>query len=60
MELLAALILNTVSGARDILGTLVTDGLNLTTQGQSYVNEIASLLSALANSSAQALADLLS
>lgn len=60
MELLASLIADTVSGARDLLATLVTDSLNLTTQGQSYVDELASLLIELANSTAQALWDLLS
>jgi hypothetical protein len=60
MELLASLIADTVSGARDLLATLVTDSLNLTTQGQSYVDDLASRLIWLARDTAQALWDLLS
>jgi len=60
MELLVRLIVDTVSGARAILAIWVNDGLDLTTQGQSYVDELVSMLRELANSTAQAMADLLS
>ena len=60
MELLVRLIVDTVSGAREILAIWVTEGLELTIQGESYVDELVSLLSELANSTAQAMADLLS
>jgi len=60
MELLVRLIVDTVSGARTILAIWVNEGLELTTQGQSYVDELVSMLSELANSTAQAMADLLS
>lgn len=60
MELLAGLIADTVSGARDLLGIWVTDSLNLTAQGTSYVDELASLLSWLVNDTANAIAAMLS
>ena len=60
MELLAGLIADTVSGARDLLGIWVTDSLNLTAQGESYVDELASLLSWLVNDTAKAIAAMLS
>ena len=59
MELLASLVADTVSGARDLLGIWVTDSLNLTAQGETYVDEIVSILVALVNSTAQTIADML-
>ena len=60
MELLAGLVADTVSGARDLLAVWVTDSYNLTSQGTSYVDEIASLLSWLVNDTAKAIAAMLS
>lgn len=60
MELLAGLIADTVSGARDLLAIRVTDSYNLTARGESYVDELASLLSWLVNDTAKAIVDLLS
>ena len=60
MELLAFLIKDTVSGARDLLAIWVTDSYSLTVQGTSYVDELASLLSWLVNDTAQAIAKMLS
>jgi len=60
MELLASLVADTVSGARDLLAIWVTDSLNLTAQGETYVDEIVSILVALVNSTAQTIADMLS
>ena len=60
MELLAGLVADTISGARDLLAIWVTDSYNLTAQGESYVDELASLLSWLANDTAKAIAALLS
>jgi len=57
MELLAALIADAVSAARYILAIWVTDGYSLTAQGETYVNELASLLSQLVNSTAQTIAE---
>ena len=59
MELLASLVADTVSGARDLLAIWVTDSLNLTAQGETYVDEIVSILVALVNSTAQTIADML-
>jgi len=60
MELLAFLVKDTISGARDLLAVWVTDSYNLTAQGESYVDELASLLSWLVNDTAQAIAKMLS
>jgi hypothetical protein len=60
MELLASLVADTVSGARDLLAIWVTDSLNLTAQGETYVDEIVSILVAMVNSTAQTIADFLS
>ena len=60
MELLAGFIADTVSGARDLLAIWVTDSYNLTAQGTSYVDELASLLSWLVNDTAKAIAAMLS
>jgi hypothetical protein len=57
MELLAALIADTVSAAKNILAIWVTDSYSLTAQGESYVDELASLLSQLVNSTAQTIAE---
>jgi len=59
MELLAYLVVDTISGARELLAILVTDSLNLTAQGQAYVDRLASMLRELVNSTAQALDELL-
>ncbi len=55
-----SLVADTVSGARDLLAIWVTDSLNLTAQGETYVDEIVSILVALVNSTAQTIADMLS
>lgn len=60
MELLAGLIADTISGARDLLGIWVTDSYNLTAQGTSYTDELASLLSWLVNDAAKAIVAMLS
>jgi len=60
MELIAGLIADTVSGARDLLAIWVTDSYNLTAQGTFYVDDLASLLSWLANDAVKAIAALLS
>ena len=60
MELLAFLIKDIMSGARDLLGIWVTDSYNLTAQGESYVDELASILSWLVNDTAKGIAALLS
>lgn len=60
MELLAFLVKDTISGARDLLAFWVTDSYNLTAQGTSYVDELASLLTWLVNDTAKAIAAMLS
>ena len=60
MELLAGLIADTISGARDLLAVWVTDSYNLTAQGESYIDELASLLNWLVNDTAKAIAAMLS
>ena len=57
MDLLVSLIADTVSAARDLLAIWVTDSYNLTAQGETYVDELASLLSQLVNSTAQTIAE---
>ena len=57
MELLAYIIADTVSAARYILDIWVNDSYSLTAQGETYVAELASLLSQLVNSTAQTIAE---